>query len=215
MWNDIKKSILSGILISIGCSVYLCSIKLDFSWLGAILFTGGLFTICEYNFNLYTGKVGYIAHQFKNGKYYAFVALVCVFNVITTFLIGLVCGKIFPTIYEEATKLYSAKLSASLLKDFVSSIFCGILMFLAVDTWKRGRKFALFIYIPTFIICGFDHSIANAFYNGASWGDYSFSWQNLVFILIVILGNGIGGILIAWLTKNLGENNSGEVGDKN
>ncbi len=205
MWNDIKKSILSGILISIGCSVYLCSIRLDLSWLGAILFTGGLFTICEYNFNLYTGKVGYIAHQFKNGKYYAFVALVCVFNVLTSFLIGLACKKIFPVIYEEAAKLYVNKLSSSLLKSFVSSIFCGILMFLAVDTWKRGKKFALFIYIPTFIICGFDHSIANAFYNGASFGDYTFSWRNLVFILIVILGNGIGGVLISLLTKNLGE----------
>ena len=203
MWNDIKKSILSGILISIGCSVYLSSIRLGFSWLGAILFTCGLFTICEYSCNLYTGKVGYIAYQFKNGKYYGFVALVCFFNIISSFLIGMLCSQIFPVIHEEAAKLYTAKLSSSFLKSFISSIFCGMIMFLAVDTWKRGKKFAIFIYIPTFIIAGFDHSIANSFYNGAALDSYTFTWQNLFFVLLVILGNGIGGILISMLTKNL------------
>ena len=79
MFNEIKKSILSGILISIGGCVYMASVTAGLGWLGALLFTGGLFAICVYGFNLYTGKVGYIAYHFKDTKYISLVAIICLF----------------------------------------------------------------------------------------------------------------------------------------
>lgn len=202
MLNEIKKSILSGILISIGGCVYMASVTAGIGWLGAILFTGGLFAICVYGFNLYTGKVGYIAMNFKDTKYMGLVALICLFNILTTFVLGVVIGKYFPAIRSAAVKAYQAKLEAPLMKAFVSSIGCGILMFLAVDTWKQGHKIGMFIYVPVFIIAGFDHSIANSFYNGAALGDYTWTLTNLWFVLIVILGNGIGGMIFPLLTRS-------------
>lgn len=199
--DEVKKSILSGILISIGGCVYLSSITLGYSWFGALLFSGGLYAICVYGFNLYTGKVGYIAYNFKDAKYIIFVLQICIVNILTTFLLGLLIGSCFPSIHEAAVKSYTAKLSSPYLKDFVSAVFCGMLMFLAVDTWKKGNKIGLFIYVPVFIICGFDHSIANSFYNGASFGDYTFTLENLLFVLIVILGNGLGGMVFPLLTR--------------
>lgn len=199
--DEVKKSILSGILISIGGCVYLSSITLGYSWFGALLFSGGLYAICVYGFNLYTGKVGYIAYNFKDAKYIIFVLQICIVNILTTFLLGLLIGSCFPSIHEAAVKSYTAKLSSPYLKDLVSAIFCGMLMFLAVDTWKKGNKIGLFIYVPVFIICGFDHSIANSFYNGASFGDYTFTLENLLFVLIVILGNGLGGMVFPLLTR--------------
>lgn len=200
--DEVKKSILSGILISIGGCVYLSSITLGYSWFGALLFSGGLYAICVYGFNLYTGKVGYIAYNFKDAKYIIFVLQICIVNILTTFLLGLLIGSCFPSIHEAAVKSYTAKLSSPYLKDLVSAIFCGMLMFLAVDTWKKGNKIGLFIYVPVFIICGFDHSIANSFYNGASFGDYTFTLKNLLFVLIVILGNGLGGMIFPLLTRD-------------
>lgn len=202
MWNEIKKSILSGILISIGGSVYLSSVVAGFPWFGAVLFSAGLFTICEYGLNLYTGKVGYIGYKFKDIKYIGLVALICLINIITTFVLGILIGKFFPSIRDAALTTYAKKLDASLLKAFVSSIFCGMLMFLAVDTWKRGKILGVFIYVPVFIICGFDHSIANSFYNGAALSDFTFTWKNLAFVLLVILGNGLGGILFPVFTRD-------------
>lgn len=207
MLNEIKKSILSGILISIGGCVYMASVFAGMPWLGAILFSGGLFAICVYGFNLYTGKVGYIAYHFKDVKYIGLVALICLFNIITTFVLGVLIGKYFPNIREAAVKAYSAKLAAPYWKDFVSSIFCGILMFLAVDTWKKGEKIGMFIYVPLFIIAGFDHSIANSFYNGAALNDQTWTLNNLFFVLIVILGNGIGGMIFPLLTRSWKEEN--------
>lgn len=202
MINEIKKSIISGILISIGCIGYLASISSGLNWLGALLFSAGLFTVCVYEFNLYTGKVGYIGFRFTDFKYTLFVVQICVFNLLTTFLIGMIVGKNFPVIQEQAIRCYSAKLSGTVLKSFISAILCGILMFLSVDSWKKNQKIGLFIYVPLFIIAGFDHSIANSFYNGAAFGKDTFSLANFIFVLTVVLGNAVGGMLIPVLTRS-------------
>lgn len=201
MINEIKKAILSGILISIGGCVYMASVSAGLSWMGAILFSGGLFAICIYGFNLYTGKVGYLAYNFKNLQAWKLVILTCFFNQITTFFIGIAIGQYFPNIREAALNVYTAKLSAPLAKLFISGIFCGILMFLSVDTWKKGHKTGLFIYVPVFIIAGFDHSVANSFYNGAALGQHTFTLKNAALVTTVLLANGIGGWIFPLLTR--------------
>ena len=163
MLNNIKLSILSGLMIAVGGTIYLSCIAKDWAPFGAVLFAAGLYTICVYGFNLYTGKVGYIAYNFKDVNYIGLVILILVFNLITTYLLGIVCAYAFPAIVEPAKKIYEAKLAAPLLRLLITGIFCGLLMFLAVDTWKKGSPFGCFIYIPVFIISGFDHSIANSF----------------------------------------------------
>lgn len=206
MINDIKKSILSGIMISVGGCIYLSCISLGYKWLGSILFAAGLYTICQYGFNLYTGKVGYIATKFKDFSYLRLVLLILLFNIITTYVLGILCAYVFgENITKPVTAIYQAKLNNDLIKLFVSGIFCGILMYLAVDTWKQGSKIGCFIYIPVFILSGFDHSIANSFYNGA----YSFAMNfndvytltNLWVVLVVIVGNACGGMIVPLLTR--------------
>ena len=55
------KSILAGIMIGIGGTIYL---SLDNKIVGSILFAIGLFIIVVYSFNLYTGKMGYLINIF-------------------------------------------------------------------------------------------------------------------------------------------------------
>ena len=206
MLSDIKKSILSGLLITIGGSIYLSCIAKGIAPLGAFLFAAGLFTICEYGYNLYTGKVGYIAFHFKDGKYIGLVALILAFNLLSTWLLGIVAGWTFPAVAEQAKKIYESKLELNLLKAFISAIFCGILMYLAVDTWKRGKIIGCFIYIPVFILCGFDHSIANSFYCGASLGFQAFTFDNFCFVSSVVLGNAVGGMTVPLLARSWKKN---------
>ncbi|MGP1416047.1 MAG: formate/nitrite transporter family protein [Treponema sp.] len=201
MVKNIKNAILSGIMIAFGCSVYLSCVDKGLGWLGAFLFSAGLFTICEYGFNLYTGKVGYIAFRFKDLKYLRLVLLILFFNLLTTFILGILISQNFEAVRTVALNVYSAKFQMPLWKLFLSGVLCGILMYLAVDTWKRGAKIGCFIYVPLFILCGFDHSIANSFYNGATLSEHTFTLQNLVIVLIVILGNAVGGMLVPLLTR--------------
>ena len=208
MLNEIKKAILSGIMISIGASAYLSCLDKGLVWLGAILFSAGLFTICEYGFNLYTGKVGYIAYNFTNFKYIQLVLLILVVNIFSTWILGILCSSVFTNIKSTATSIYNSKISVPFWKTFISGNFCGILMFLAVDTWKRGKTIGCFVYIPDFIVCGFDHSIADAFYFGAAQGlNTILSMKNVLFLVIVILGNAVGGMIVPLLLKNKADKN--------
>lgn len=202
MINDIKKSILSGLMICIGGTVYLSCLALNLRPLGAFLFAAGLYTICMYGFNLYTGKVGYIAYNFKDTKYIRLVILTLSFNLLSTYILGIMAGYVFPLVVEPAKEIFYAKTQTPLLRLFISGLFCGILMFLSVDTWKKGSKAGVFIYIPVFILCGFDHSIANSFYNGIANGLNAFTPQNILIFISVILGNAAGGMLIPLLTRN-------------
>lgn len=203
MFNEIKKSILSGLCIAVGGTIFLSCIAQGLKPLGSFLFAAGLYTICMFGFNLYTGKVGYIGYKFKDIKYLGFVFQILVFNLLTTYLLGIVCAYAFPTIVEPAKKIYEAKMAAPLLRLFITGIFCGLLMFLAVDTWKKGCKIGCFIYIPVFILSGFDHSIANSFYNGAANGfTDAFTVHNALVVLIVVLGNAVGGMLVPVMTRS-------------
>lgn len=201
MITEIKKAAISGILISIGGCVLLSSTKAGMMWAGAILFSLGLFAICEYGFNLYTGKVGYIAEHFRDFKYIRLVLLILVVNLLTTFLMGILVSLCLPDIAESARESYAAKLAAAPQKWALSSVLCGLLMYLAVDLWKRGQKIGVFLCVPVFIFSGFDHSIANSFYNGAALGSQTFSLRNIAFVVVVVLGNALGGMLLPMLTR--------------
>ncbi len=196
MVTEIRKSVISGLLISIGGSVYICCSMAGLGWLGAVLFTLGLYTIIEYGFSLFTGKVGYIAYDFRDVKYMGLVAFVLLFNLLATFAVGALMSLAFAEMAAKASEIYAAKLAQPLFRAFLSAVFCGIIMFVAVDTGKRGSRLGMFLGIPTFIMCGFDHSIANSFYNGLALGENTFTPKNAAFIAVVIIGNAVGGMLL-------------------
>ncbi|MBO4500628.1 MAG: formate/nitrite transporter family protein, partial [Clostridia bacterium] len=54
------QAIAAGLMISIGGTVYMiCPNKL----LGAFMFALGLFMVCVWKFNLFTGKIGYVVED--------------------------------------------------------------------------------------------------------------------------------------------------------
>lgn len=213
-WEETKGAIVAGLMIAIGGIVNLSCIAAGYPILGAFLFCVGLFSICYFKCNLYTGKVGNIPFAFErdimNRKEYSakarfnysLIVLHYLFvNLITTFGIGFVVGKYYPNLAAVATEIYTPKLEADLVKIFISAFFCGILMFIAVICWGRYDIKGILFCIPTFILSGFDHSIANSFYNGVAYGDHTWTWENFWLTLVVILGNAAGAIAFALLRK--------------
>lgn len=172
------KSILAGICIAIGALIYLNVGGI----LGAFLFSIGLFTILHFGFNLYTGKVAYMT---TNPKDIRNILIILMGNIIgCCFLFA------FPT--AAAGSIVAAKLAQSVAAVLFKSILCGILIYIAVEGFKGGNQLITLLAIPTFILCGAEHSIANiCFMIAAS----CFSLEALIFICIVIIGNAIGSIL--------------------
>lgn len=190
--ENLIKSIFAGIMIGIAGLTYL---RTDNPYLGSFMFCIGLIVICYNGYNLYTGKVGYISNikDIKN----------CII-----YIIGNLIGVIFIGCYfqEAAPSLVAAKLELPLYLVFWKAIWCGFLMFVAVDIFKKKNTIMGILFcIPTFIIAGFEHSIADMYYFVAA---REMSAQAIIFILIVLLGNGLGALLHKILIKY---NERGEI----
>jgi formate/nitrite transporter FocA (FNT family) len=176
-------SILSGIMISIGGMACLLS---EYRFVGALIFTVGLFMIMTYGLRLYTGKIGY---ALENPPIFL---LEIVLIIIGNFIGCLMMGLAFPL--DQAVAACESRLTVDHLTVLFKGICCGILVFVAVDQYKTKKSYiALFVCIPAFILAGFEHSIADMFFFSSAG---IFNLDSLIFILIVILGNAIGCLAI-------------------
>jgi len=205
VFQDFAKAVLSGFMIGIGGTVYLnCSNKI----VGSFLFTIGLITICEFGFNLYTGKVGYtLINGQKWGDKLSFLGIVILGNYVGTMIYGLAYGAARPELRQTAGELCTKKLEQNPLTVFLLALCCGILMFIAVDAYRKNagnvaKYVAILIGIPTFILSGFEHSIANMGYFtlGVTELGTSFDWSSLpLHMFISTLGNIAGGGILLGL----------------
>lgn len=194
------KSIIAGVMIGIGGTVYL---SVENKVVGSVLFAIGLFAIVVYGFNLYTGKIGYLVTNF-NFKYIKELVITLVGNFIGTFFVGFILRytRIYSLISEKAKALVDIKLDDNIISILILSFFCGILMYFAVNSYKElkdvGRYIAIFLGVIVFILCGFEHCVANMYYFSVS-----FSWclNGFLYLLIMILGNSLGGMLIPLCDK--------------
>lgn len=198
--HDFLKAGMAGILISIGAVVFLsCESKLA----GAVLFAVGLLCICEFGLNLYTGKIGYVVYKGQKPlKKAAFLLTIWLGNFCGTLLAGTAfraAGN--KAVLEKAALLAQTKLQQSFFTALLLGVFCGILMFAAVDIFKRNaekgsRHIGILFCVPVFILCGFEHSIADMAYLALCPPAVLFSPAALLFLLAVTLGNSLGGILL-------------------
>lgn len=205
--KDIVKKILNGIaagiVISIGCAVYLaCENK----YVGAVMFSVALLTICLRGYSLYTGKIGFIPEA--HGKEELSVLLLGLLgNAIGVSAGGFALSFAIPKLKEAAITLCQAKLDTQTFpQTLIRGLFCGILMYIAVSVYRSNKNIVGILFaIPVFILSGFEHSIADIGYfacaNIASLKAFGFIWT-------VILGNSIGSMLLpvvtlAFLKKNV------------
>lgn len=178
------RSALSGVMIAIGGYAFLgCENRV----VGAILFTVGLITITLFGFDLYTGRIGYFPVQSRTERLQTLLSLPG--NAVGCLLAGLA---------RKPAGAVQALCEARLAKEFstllADGIFCGILIFICVEIYKtRGTVLGILICIPTFILCGFEHSVADIFYFVNA---RIFSWQAVGVVLAVALGNALGALLI-------------------
>ena len=192
MLDLFKKSFAAGIMISISTILFLL---IENKIIGAIFFSIGLFYICSYKMNLYTGKIGYILQTKKIKEYF----LIWCGNLLGTFCSASIFKIINPNIEKLAMNLISIKTQQNFINVFLSACFCGILMYLAVNNFNKKNYgiISIFLSVTVFILCGFEHSIADM---GYIFLTSSFNLNLFFFILIVSFGNAIGAILINQLT---------------
>lgn len=193
MLKTFRESLCAGILITIGGTVFLsCENKT----VGAVLFSVALLCICYKSYYLFTGKIGYIVEQHTKQDFLNLdVGLFG--NLAATFFLGMLLRTVLPNIGEKAAEMCLAKLAQLPLYTFIRGFFCGILMYLAVSIYKeKNSVMGILFCVPVFILCGFEHSIADMFYLGASG---IFSVKIILFTALVVAGNTFGAIVLPLL----------------
>lgn len=181
----ITKSILAGVLIALAGIVYLnCSDKV----VGSFLFSFGLCLVIILEANLYTGKVGYI----KSVDDLTDVMMMFGINVLSAYLVGLISG--MGPMHDSAAAIVTTKLETEWWITLLKSIGCGICIYGSVEGYKKTKSFILVILgVMCFILAGFNHVVADAFYIGAA------RFGSLQYLLLAAIGNAIGSILIRLL----------------
>ena len=205
MVNTLFNSILGGIMISIGGCVYLSAGN---PIIGSFLFSVGLLVILALNLKLYTGAIGYAGESVSIVELFAIYAG----NTIGTAIVGSIVYEYIPKIHIAAEILFQDKLHLLLNTSFHGTtfflaVFCGILMYVAVDTWKNCKNDFARVIVPifavsTFILCRFEHVIADLFYIFAAKGfSLDIFYNKFLFIDIVLIGNTVGSIMFHRLRK--------------
>ncbi|MBQ9301079.1 MAG: formate/nitrite transporter family protein [Clostridia bacterium] len=202
MFKKTISGLSAGLLIAIGGSVFLAC---DNRYAGAVLFSVALLCICLKGYALFTGKVGFLPE--KHGREELSVLLLGLLgNAAGTVLGGWLIRVGLPALGSAAQTLCEAKLAQLPAQTLIRALFCGILMYLAVSVYRDQKTvLGILFCIPVFILSGFEHSIADIFYFAASG---IVSLKAFGFLMLVILGNSLGGMLLPGLAMMGGKRNA-------
>ncbi|MCM1283878.1 MAG: formate/nitrite transporter family protein [Muribaculaceae bacterium] len=177
------KSVAASLMISLGVAV-LFSVGTP---VGPFLFALGLLGVCTLKANLFTGKCGYLFLEHLKISELLEILLI---NLLSGYLFGYILSVGNPAYYAQALEKISTWSFDPAF--FIRALFCGVIMFVAVEIFKRGSALGILLGIPLFIFSGFQHCIANIIVLGMGRTmDAS--------ILLCIAGNFCGSLFVAHL----------------
>ena len=183
--NLLRSAVLAGFCIGIAGFGYLA----EKSIIGAVLFAFGLLAVVHYKLKLYTGTAGFI----KKGET-ADLLLILFGNIIGCLLVALIARCSPMPLQETAQGILEGRLGVGPLKGGVLAVGCGFIMTTAVTFGRQEKNLPLLFGVPLFIMCGFPHCVADAFYYLCAPIDF---WAAhlaniLLFYISIVIGNFVG-----------------------
>ena len=186
---NLKSSLFAGVLIAIAGWGFLAN-----PVLGMFLFCVGLIAVVKYQTRLYTGTAGFLS----SWRDLPSLLLILLGNIVGCLAVASVALVSPLPLGEAAIKVISSRLAVGWWGTGLLAIGCGLLMSLAVDFARKNRDFSdwlpLLFAVPAFILCGFPHCVADAFYCCV----YLFSASDIPWLSLaayygaIVLGNFIG-----------------------
>ena len=188
----LRSSIFAGIAIGLaGFGFLAAGIQSEVygSLFGAVLFCFGLLTVVGYKLKLYTGTAGFIV----KGEV-GMLAMVLLGNIIGCLCSSLLARVSPMDIQGAAQKILELRLRTGALRCGLLGIGCGVMMTTAVRFGHDKNYLPLLFAVPLFIVCGFTHCVADAFYYCCvplSFWKIHF-WEILGVYGCIVIGNLIG-----------------------
>ena len=185
-------SFAAGVSIGIAGIAYL---KTGNAW----VFPIGLYMVCFFGLHLYTGRVCY-AKLIDAPE----LLWMIIMNFIGAGLLGILCHFVYPELAQKAAELTAAKINQD-MRVFPRAFLCNVMIFVAVHSWKNipspNNIIGLIFATAIFVMCGFEHCVANAFYFGCA---FNHNIEMIWYLPACALGNTIGGLAAHQTAKCVG-----------
>ena len=216
VWKRLLMSVMAGIYIALGAQGFI--VTYDNAFIRAAVFPVGLMLIVLVGGELFTGNClmtfALLQKKIRVKSYASTLLQVLAGNFIggalTAGLLYAGGGYNNPVMAARIIEIADAKLSLPFMQVVSKGILCNILVSLAVwfaatskDT--TGKILGSWFPVMLFVICGYEHVVANMFYLPmASLLDSSINIVNMTInnLIPAALGNYIGGGLIIPLIYN-------------
>lgn len=192
MFKLLRSSVLSGITIGLAGFGFLASGIQSEAYgplFGSVLFSFGLLTVVGYKLRLYTGTAGFI----KKGEV-GMLLMILLGNILGCLCSALLARVTPMDIQGAAQKILELRLSVGALRCGLLGIGCGFMMTTSVRFAREKHYLPLLFAVPLFIVCGFTHCIADAFYYLCVPVSFlkAHAWEVLGVYGCIVLGNLIG-----------------------
>jgi formate/nitrite transporter FocA (FNT family) len=213
-------AVIAGVCIGFGGLLNLTCISQSLKILGGILFSIGLLTICLFGFKLFTGQVGYILGKEKGTKkkFLGQLAIFYLGNLVGAVGLGYLLRLTalntteFMAVSESLATHKLVNLGSdiggqSFYSVLILAFFCGMLVFFAVEMFRREESPALFRVIAVitcvsaFVISGFEHCIADMFYLAFANTFEKHFGESLLSIVCGSTGNILGAFAAYYLVS--------------
>lgn len=189
LFSVLNKGILAGIFIGIAGMGFLAN-----KTVGMFLFAFGLCAVISYEAKLFTGVSGFV----KNKQDLINLLPTIIGNILGCLFVSFIAKCHSFEICNNAIDLIEARMNNGPLCNFMLAIGCGIIMTTAVNFAKQGESIKqwlpLLLGVPLFIVCGFPHCIADAFYYLTCPFELLWQYKGIILFnyLCIVIGNFIG-----------------------
>lgn len=228
-------SILAGMFIAfggLGSSIASCTVENPgvAKLIQSVVFPAGLAMVVAIGAELFTGDclitISVLERKTSVLKFIRTLVIVYIGNLVGGLIVSALAvyghtmsafdGALAQNIVDVATKKCEIGFGDGILRGILCNVLVCLAVWMTMTTKSAaGKIIALFFPIMVFVICGFEHSVANMFYIPAgimTAKEYgidsdSLNWFNFFIIneFPVTVGNVIGGIAVSlslWFTQS-------------
>ncbi len=188
----LRSAVLAGVCIGIAGFGYLATRDI----IGSVLFAFGLLTVVGYKLKLYTGTAGFITKGEVGSLF-----MILLGNIVGCLLVSLMARLSPMDLQTSAQSVLEGRLAIGPWRAGALAIGCGFIMTTAVTFARQGNNLPLLFGVPLFIVCGFPHCVADAFYYLCVPVDF---WlQNIgdiaLLYVCIVAGNFVGCNFYRWV----------------
>lgn len=162
------------------------------------MFSFALYLICVMDFELFTGRIWGVI----DGRYNVWqMVKMLINNFIGVFIVVVLVlsRNNLGDIIEGANQIVDIRTANGPTANVAYGILCGLLIYCAVEGYKKTKHpFAVMLPIAVFVICGFNHCIADFAY---CW--ICQDWDGLASVPFTLIGNILGGCAVPLVTSFL------------